>query len=292
MAQIIAARLRTLGLFAALALVLAGCSAVQLGYGQAHSLLYWWIDGYADLDDAQSSRLRQDIDRFMAWHRQSELPTYAQRLQRWQLLAMGDLNADQVCAEVDAVQQAGLRLIERARDPLARLALAMSAEQLQHLEAHQAETNQRFEKDFLRGNAQQRLDRRLERAVDRYESLYGSLTTAQVERVRQALRASPFDAARALADRKARQAELRDLIRRWQAAGNTADAIGPAVQAWLQRSLFAAPTAPTEAAAWLRHGCQTFAELHNTTSPEQRRHAQAEWQRYGADLRALANGAP
>ncbi len=288
MAQIIAARLwRPLAL-AATALLLAACSALQLGYNQAPSLIYWWVDGYADLDDAQSTRLRQDIDRFLAWHRQTELPAYAQRLQQWRAMAANDLSAEEVCAQTEAVRQAGLRLIERGHEPLARLALTLSATQLQHLERHQAKGNQSFEKDFLRGSAEERLERRLDRALDRYEDLYGALTPSQVERVRQSLRASPFDPARALADRKARQTDLRGLLRQWQAAGTPPEAAALALQGWLQRNLFASPTAGTEAAAWVRHGCQSFAELHNSTSAEQRRHAQAELQRYESDLRALA----
>ena len=58
MARIIA-RALVLGL---LSLVLVGCSALRLAYNQAPSLGYWWIDGYADLNDAQTSVLRRDIE--------------------------------------------------------------------------------------------------------------------------------------------------------------------------------------------------------------------------------------
>lgn len=290
MAQIIAARLwRPLAL-AAVALLLAGCSALRLGYQQAPSLIYWWVDGYADLDDAQSARLRQDIDRFLAWHRQTELPTYADRLRQWRALATADLSAEQVCAQTEVLRSAAGRLIERGHEPLARLALSLTPAQLQHMERHQAKSNEGFEKDFLRGSAEQRLERRLERAVDRYETLYGALSNAQVALVRQSLLDSPFDPARTLAERRARQAELPGLIRQLQAAqgGPAPRAAAQALQAWLQRGLFAAPSAGGEAAGWVRHGCQAFATLHNSTSVAQRQHAQQEIRRYEDDLRALA----
>lgn len=296
MAQIIAARLwRPLALAAA-ALLLAGCSALRLGYQQAPSLIYWWVDGYADLDDAQSARLRQDIDRFLAWHRQTELPAYADRLRQWRALAAADLSAEQVCAQTEVLRSAASHLIERGHEPLARLALSLTPAQLQHMERHQAKSNEGFEKDFLRGSAEQRLERRLERAVDRYETLYGALSNAQVALVRQSLRDAPFDPARTLADRRARQAELLGLIRQLQAAqagrtvgdGPAPRAAAQALQAWLQRGLFAAPSAGGEAAGWVRHGCQAFATLHNSTSAAQRQHAQQEIRRYEDDLRALA----
>ena len=106
LARIITARLRTIGLALGTALLLAGCSTLQLGYNQAHTLLYWWIDGYADLGDMQSARLRQDIDGLLAWHRQQELPAYAQRLRQWRTLAAQDLTAEQVCREADALRTA------------------------------------------------------------------------------------------------------------------------------------------------------------------------------------------
>ncbi|WP_310566830.1 DUF6279 family lipoprotein [Hydrogenophaga sp.] len=297
MAQIIAARFwRPLALAAVAALLLAGCSALRLGYQQAPSLIYWWVDGYADLDDAQSGRVRQDIDRFLAWHRQTELPAYADRLRQWRALAAADLSAEQVCAQTEVLRTVATRLIERGHEPLARLALSLTPAQLQHMERHQAKSNEGFEKDFLRGSAEQRLERRLERAVDRYETIYGALSNAQVAQVRQSLRDAPFDPARTLADRRARQAELLGLIRQLQAAqaGRTAGdgpaprAAAQALQAWLQRGLFAAPSAGGEAAGWVRHGCQAFAALHNSTSAAQRQHAQQEIRRYEDDLRALA----
>lgn len=295
MAQIIAARLGRPLAVAGLCLVLAACSALQLGYNQAPSLVYWWIDGYADLNEAQSTRLRQDIDRYLAWHRRDELPGYAERLRQWRTLAAQDLTGEQVCAQADALRQATGRLMERGADPLARLVLSLSPAQLDHLERHQAKSNEGFEKDFLRGTAAQRLENRLERTLDRYETLYGPLSAAQQARVRQSLVSSPFDPARTLASRRERQAELLTLIRQWQAgpARSAADGAAPrevstALQGWLQRGLFPSPAASTEAAAWVRHGCQGFADLHNSTSAAQRRHAQQVLQGYEDDLRALS----
>ena len=38
---------------------LSGCSALRLGYNTAPELAYWWIDGYADFDDAQAPQVVQ-----------------------------------------------------------------------------------------------------------------------------------------------------------------------------------------------------------------------------------------
>ncbi len=303
MAQIIAARLwapiqHRLRIWAVLGMasLLVACSALQLGYNQVPSLAYWWVDGYADLDDLQSVRVRKDIDRLLAWHRQSELPVYADRLKQWQSLVQQDITGAQVCAQVEHLRSAAERLMDRGQEPLAHLALTLSPAQLQHLERHQAKSNKGFEEDFLRGTPAQRLQRRMDRAVDRYETLYDRLTPAQLQLVRQQLESSPFDAARTLADRRARQAELLEITRQLQgtrtarlANDSTAPAAATqAVRSWLQRGLLASPTGNSERAGWIRHGCEAFATLHNSTSPAQRQHAQQLLAQYESDLRALA----
>ena len=53
------------------------CSSVRLVYGH----LDWWLDhkinNYLDLDGAQEDLLSQRVDEFHRWHRQTQLPRYA-----------------------------------------------------------------------------------------------------------------------------------------------------------------------------------------------------------------------
>jgi len=69
---------------AALALILlfaSGCSSVRLVYGH----LDWWMDRnlnkYLDLEGAQEDLLSQRVDEFHRWHRQTQLPRYADYLE-------------------------------------------------------------------------------------------------------------------------------------------------------------------------------------------------------------------
>jgi hypothetical protein len=273
-------------LLALVSTVLAACSAARLAYNQAPNLAYWWIDGHVDFSDVQSVQMRQDIDGFFAWHRATELPAYAARLSRWQTLVKQDSSAEQVCAEFDAVRSATLRLAERSVEPMARLALQLTPAQLEHLQRHQAKGNETFEKDFLRGSPAQRMEKRLERAVDRYETLYGPLTGAQLDMIQTGLRQSPFDPQRTQAERLRRQSDLQKTLRQMQAA---APAAAPdAVRAYVQRVL-QSPSADHAAysASQVRSGCAQFAALHNSTSPAQRAHAVGVLKGYEDDLRAL-----
>ena len=100
---------RIIGLLLCLGLLQA-CSAIRLGYNNAPDLVYWWLDGYADLTDLQSLKARDDLARLQQWHRRSELPKIAEWLQTAQQIAPGNTSGDQVCglfgdarARIDAV---------------------------------------------------------------------------------------------------------------------------------------------------------------------------------------------
>ena len=63
-------------LIALLALV-ASCSSVRFTYNQGDTLLYWWLDSYADLEGEQADIAKRDIDKLFQWHRQTQLRDYA-----------------------------------------------------------------------------------------------------------------------------------------------------------------------------------------------------------------------
>jgi hypothetical protein len=274
-------------LLTALALVLAACSAVRLAYNQAPSLGYWWIDGYADLNDAQTTVLRRDIDGFFAWHRSSELPAYISRLQQWQQLAAADSNPDQTCVQFTQVQTAYLRMVDRALEPMARLATTLTPAQLQHMQRRYAKGNREFESDYVRVSAEERIDNLLERATDRYETLYGDLSDAQLKLLRERIRQSPFDGSRVNAERLRRQADLLKTLRELQPERNPTAAV-VALRGWHDRVMQSpTPGFPAYSDALVRSGCEQFAALHNTTTAEQRAHAVRVLKDYETDLRSL-----
>ena len=298
--RLILPRIILRGLWLAVAVVvLAGCSAARLAYNQAPNVTYWWLDGHVDFDNGQSAQARADIDRFFAWHRSTELPLYAQRLAQWQTVAQQDITAEFACREFDAIRASFTRMSERGVEPLTRLALQLSPAQLDHMQRHQTKGDESFAKDFLRGTPAQRLARRLDRAIDRYETLYGTLTEAQRQLLKTGLQQSPWDPQRTQAERQRRQAAMLQTIRDVQATHAAAfvasgastpppEAVN-ALRGWSQRLLNSpTPGYAAYSASLVKDGCAQFAALHNSTSPEQRAHAIGVLKGYEADLRALA----
>ncbi len=285
-------------LLAALVLLLGACSTTRLAYNQAPNFTYWWLDGYVDFTNDQSPAARADLERFFAWHRSTELPLYAERLAQWQTLAQQDMTAEQACNEVDAIRASFNRMSERGVVPLATLALQLTPAQLDQMQRNQTKGDNDFAKDFLRGTPTQRLEKRLDRAIDRYQTLYGTLTEAQRQQLKTGLQQSAWDAQRTQAERQRRQAAMLRTIREVQTAHGAAFATTgsrtpppeavAALRNWSQQ-LQNSPTPgyPAYGAALVKDGCTQFATLHNSTSPEQRKHAVGVLKGYEGDMRAL-----
>ena len=285
---------RTLLLTATL-LVVTACSTVRLAYNQAPQLTYWWLDGFADFTPVQAPVVRQDIERFLDWHRNRELPAYAALLQQWQTLVMQDITPAQACTQFDAVRSALMRSSEMSLEPLTRMALSLSAEQLLTLQKKQAKSIDKFDKEFLRGSPEKRLDSRLEKAQERAEKLYGRLTPTQRERLRRDLQMSPFDAQKTRLERVRSHTDMRQTIAALQNAhaGTTAEAMAPAAldisRQFIKRFQHSPlPGYKVYSDSMVNQACDSFASLHNSTNMQQRQQALKVLQGYEEDVRVLA----
>ncbi len=273
---------------ALLLVFLGGCSAVKIGYNNAPSLAYWWLDGYVDFNDAQSAQVRNRLDALQAWHRQNELPAYADLLRQLQRLAPEAVTADQVCALTTQVQRHVRRLSEQAAEGMAHVVPTLQPEQLRHLAQQFDKHNRDWREEWLDATPQELLARRLKKAEERAESFYGRLDDTQRTILRQSLAASAFDARAAWRERLRRQQDLLQALREHRNGDRPAH-VQAEMLALLQRQL-ESPDADYRARfeRMLQDGCRTMATLHNSTSASQRRHLQDKLKGYETDLRTLA----
>ncbi len=272
---------------ALLLLVLSGCSAVKLGYNNAPSLAYWWLDGYVDFNDTQSEQVRDSLVALQAWHRQTELPAYAELLRQLQRLAPGTVTPEQVCVATAQVQQYVRRLGDQAAEGMARVVPTLQAEQLRYL-AHQFDKhNRKWREEWLDDTPQELQARRLKKSIERAESFYGRLDEAQVTILRQSVANSGFDPRLAWRERLRRQQDMLQVFREHR-NGDRAAHVKAEIQALLQRQLASPdPAYRAQFERMLADSCRTIAALHNSTSAAQRRTLQDKLQGYEADARAL-----
>jgi hypothetical protein len=269
-------------------LLLQGCSAIKLGYQQLPTLSYWWLDSTISFNSEQSLRAKEALEQLHRWHRREELTGYADFLQRSAQWSQGTVESTQVCSAFTEVQTRLDRLMREAVRQAAPVAMMLGPRQLSHMARQWESKNEEWEKDWLRGDEQARMERRLERVVNRYSDFYGSLNAEQNALIKAQLAQSPWTAEWGRQERQRRQKDLLATLQRvsqgQMPVAQVENELWNVWQRWLK---------PPDAAgaalmqAMSQQACNNLTLLHNTTSAEQRQRAVRRIRAYERDLRDL-----
>jgi hypothetical protein len=274
-------RARLAVLASLLLLALVGCSATQLAYENGATLLRWRATGYLDVQGAQAQDLDRRIERFLAWHRRTALPQYAQLAESCARRVEHGITRADLEWGYDAFHAQLEQSLRAAAQEMAPIMDSLSPEQIAHLEQRFAEDNREFAEEDLAGDPAARRKRRFERNVTRLEDWFGPLTAAQLAAVRRYSETAPLTGALRGRDRQRRQADLLLILRAHEARLRLADwAVG-----WDQNRT------PEYAAASRAHReayYDMLLEIGRTLSLEQRASAAARFRRFARDFQVLA----
>lgn len=282
-------RMPAVAVLCAALLLLGGCSALRVGYNQADWVAYAWLDRYVGFDDAQAKGVREALTGWFSWHRKTQLADYQALLLQIEADVHADVTPERTCGHWSAVRTRVDVAAARAVPAIARLAPTLKPAQLESIERRYAKTNAEYRTDFMQTDRARRSVEAAKRAVSRAESLYGELDVFQREKIERFAADSPFDPELAFEERRRRQQDALQTLRKL-AEGRVEGAAAEAeVRAWIERI----GRSPREAyrqqsARVLQHNCRLAADIHNITSPVQRRTASAKLKGWAADLRALA----
>jgi hypothetical protein len=277
-------------------LLLGGCSTVRIGYNQAPTLAWWWLDSYMDFDAEQAPKVKEALNHWFAWHRTTQLPAYADLLAAAQTQVLQPATPQQVCRWADDLRVRLAPAFAQGVPMAAELLPTLKPEQLAHLERRYRKSNRDFEEDFLQQEADERLKASVKRTIDRAEMLYGRLDERQRQLVATGVTVSPFDPAAWFAERQAVQSETLQTLARLSAGGparadRESNLSGlQALAARVQRS----PPGPYRnyQQRLTEYNCIFIAQLHNSTTPAQRQTARNKLKGWEEDLRALAAQKP
>ncbi len=269
--------------------LLGACSALRFGYNQADELAYWWLDGYLDFTDGQTPKVRQALTRWHVWHRRTQLTDYAALLARVRTDVPNPTSAERVCDWWNDARGRVDVSIDQIIPPAAELMLSLSPEQVKHIERRYAKGNEEFRADYLQADAAQRLKDATKRAVDRADTFYGPLDEVQRERIAKSVADSPFDAELSFSERKQRQQDALQMLRRLKTEGATVDQAQAALRAYIDRTTRSPrPEYQRYAQNLTRYNCAFAANLHNSTSAAQRAILAGKLKGWEGDLRSLA----
>jgi len=197
---------------ALVALLLTGCSAIQLAYNNVDWLLIDRADYYLDLTSEQKRHAEQLVSARMEVHRREELPAYVDTLVEIRTMLSDNLTA----AEVEVIKQRIPALYRRTmRDTIpgiVSLLVEVDDAQIDHLAARFDERNREFSENFMQASLKARLDARVERSRRMIEFFIGELRPDQLALVRARRNAMPLTADGWLAYHKVRQQVLVELL--------------------------------------------------------------------------------
>jgi hypothetical protein len=283
-----ARRVSIIGLLG-VAVVMGGCSAARVGYNNAPTVTYWWLDRYFDFDADQSVRVRADLKALHDWHRAEELPRAAALLRRVRQDTPQATSPELVCGLYADVKVRGVVALERMVPTLAALVPTLQDAQIAHIAQNFNKRNEHWREEWLEGTPAQRTQRRAKRMLSRAETFYGNLTPEQTDLVPALLGASGTDVETLFQERLQRQQDALQTLRTLRDRPNTTQAQREAqLQALLERAV--QPTDPLVRQAWARwagQGCAVAAALHNSSSPAQRQRLVDNLQRYEDDVQVL-----
>ena len=149
-------------------LVLGGCSSTTFVYNRLDFLLPWYLDDYVELNTVQDQFLDDQLQPFLAWHRDLELPLYLQILDDIDRRLDRQLTVDDIAAISLEFEDAWFRLEDRAMDWLLALGERLTQEQVQEFLAAWGEQKEKYEKKYLKRSDQ-------EYRRDSYDSLVDNL---------------------------------------------------------------------------------------------------------------------
>ncbi|MEY4439497.1 MAG: hypothetical protein RIQ36_961 [Pseudomonadota bacterium] len=268
---------------------LSGCSTIKVVYNNSDDLIYWWLDGYADLQGDQKQFTRDALTDLQRWHRQQQLPEYVALLKRMQALAPTDITPAQVCAVTEDMKSSFIRVLRHMEPASAQLASQLSADQLRSMRQRFDKTNKTWREDWLDPNAEERLRYRTKQATNRLEDFYGRLDKPQREVLHQWLSTSIFDPALSYTERERRQADTLQTLQRIAQEGTAKQESAQALLRALVERSFNSPNERARAYSkelW-NENCAGFAKFHNSTTPAQRERMVQALRGYEQDFKTL-----
>ena len=259
-----------------LCVLLQGCSAIRLGYGNADSLARWWIDQYVDLSPEQDGLVRERLLRFHAWHRKTQLPDYAELLRQGRAFATGQPTAKDALALSEGIIRRGRTMADQAAPDIADFLASISPAQIERMSARFAEKNADFAKEAKLGeNEAAQRTVRYKRLLERAEYWFGDFNDTQQAALRQLVEGQNPGTRFWYDERLRRQREWLDLVRKVQSERPPRERTIQLLRDYAAR--FDLPVDPArlpQALALRRASADLAVAIHALTTPAQRAHAQ------------------
>jgi hypothetical protein len=272
-----------------IAVLLSACGFVRTGYDQLDTITYWWTNRYLDFNEVQAREIKADLETFHAWHRSTQLPTYADILAELQLMVKTEVTPAAACDVITKARNRFELLLFQTAPQASALALSLEPANMKRLRKKMAEEDKQWRKKWLDTSPEKLAGDRLDQWRDRSEFFYGRLNAAQKQAIREALARSVLDPKVSWTLRQKRQEDILATLEKIRISKPSPSIAEAEIRALMERSLH-----PEDAAGaamrrnLLSEACVNAAEIHQLATPAQRKRAQEKLAGLEQDFRQLA----
>lgn len=171
--------------FVLLTATLTACSFKNM-YNQLDYLIPQYVEDMVTLDDVLAQQLDERTHYLLDWHRNTQLPQYADWFTQMQQDVLAQPTEQQVSAHLKRLDQFWTALSEKINDHMAQLLPKLNARQREQLFESLGEKNQEFREEFVDIDADEREGQYVERLRKNYERWLDDLNDAQEDAIEQA----------------------------------------------------------------------------------------------------------
>ncbi|MCQ4322016.1 DUF6279 family lipoprotein [Stutzerimonas stutzeri] len=174
----------------AFAVVLSGCSRMNLAYRNLDLLIPWWLNDYLDMNRDQQTRFRAQLREHISWHCRTQLPGYLDLIKRLQAqVRRGSLNESALRAHYRNAQEAIQTIALEITPTTVQLLRDLDDRQVRALDEQFEKDRQEREKKYLEPPLDQQIRKRADRMQERVEQWLGKASAAQRQRIHEWARA-------------------------------------------------------------------------------------------------------
>ena len=165
---------------------LVGCSSTTFIYNRLDFLLPWYLESYVDLNQEQRKNLNELLEPFFEWHREEELPKYAEIIGDLELLLDEKIVLSSIESITYDVEQAWFRIEDEMILWAIPMTQDLSQEQIdEFLQTMQTKTLQ-SEKKYLVRNLQTYQNDNYKRIRKNLRRFIGGMNKGQLDLINAA----------------------------------------------------------------------------------------------------------
>ncbi len=271
-------------------LALFACSAARIGYNNGETVSYWWLNSYVDFEGEQKPWVKQHIDGLFAWHRKTQLREYVQLVSRIQHRDLAAVTKADLLNDYEDGRTRIMQITDHAAPDLADLALSLTPAQIANIEEKFTKSNNKFRKEYLRGDKAERQEFRYKKMMKQAEYWFGNFSREQEAKLRALSDARPLNNELMMADRLRRQQELIAMLQRMYSEKPSREAAIAMIRKYVADTMdrFGSKQQQAFANASKEANAALVADMMRMATPEQKRHFVNTLQDWISDFNRLS----